>query len=186
MESPDRKRHQTLPCPRETAPLQLMNEELCRLNSDEMARFDGWANKGIALLGASGLILSLGSFGFPLLRIPETLTSPVEHIAFILLRQLPFMAAISLFFLSSVLSLVSLRARPLQRLDEDAIARLAKDDTSESLKNLADTRLAMYKKNVEAVNAKATRVNQAWLSFFWGCAAQMVFLATLVIWIPRQ
>jgi len=165
--------------------LRALDEEFNRLYEEEITRSDVWTNKGIALLGASGLVLSLASMALPCTRLPTELCDPWQPILFLLLRQVPFVVALGSFFLSSPLSLKSLKAGNIQRFDPDSLVELASESEAEFLRLRAAMRRSMYENNVDFVNAKATQVNKAREWFFRGCVAEAIFAVSLVIWAAR-
>ncbi len=155
--------------------LEMIIEELSTLNSCEISRFDGWTNKGTAMLGASGLILSLVPLGFPLVGLSYEFHTLAQFWAWFTQSTL-YLFAIAGYFLATWNSLVSLRARPLCFLDEDEWRKGKQDNRDSFRRELAANKMATYKNNVEIVNLKATKVNEAWNYFFLACMAQIAFL----------
>lgn len=154
--------------------LEIIVEELSTLCSDEVSRFDGWTNKGAAMLGASGLILSLMPLGFPLVEVKNDFQTFTQLWVWFIQESL-FILAVMGYFLATWNSLVSLRRRPICRLNEDDWHNKKHTNLDVFHKSLAAEKMAIYKNNVDIVDLKATKVNEAWKYFFLACLSQMVF-----------
>jgi Mg2+/citrate symporter len=172
--------------PPEGESLRLVDEELCRLYSHELARSDGWTNKGLALLGASGLVLALAALGHTALMPPDGLCTWWQAILFLLSRPLAFFTALVALFLSLLYSLRSLSPHRVYGLHPDDLANIALIEGTEARRILAAMRWACYKNNVATVNSKATWVNRGWQWFLVGCVSQTVFVASLALWASRS
>lgn len=166
--------------PSDGALLGQVIQELTQLNSDEVSRFDSWTAKGSAMLGASGLLLALAPLGFSLI-VPGVRLHSWAHFWWWFAMVVPFLLSLGLFFLATWNSLVSLRARPLCRLDEDGWISGTSNSIDEMQRELAADKLVTYKNNLDITNYKGTKVNEAWRYFFLGCLAQAVFIAVALI-----
>ncbi|MBL7076265.1 MAG: hypothetical protein ISS31_02230 [Kiritimatiellae bacterium] len=166
--------------PSDSAVLEQVAAELTQLNADEVSRFDSWTAKGSAMLGASGLLLALAPLGFTLIA-PGMSPHSWSHFWCWFAMVVVFLLSLGLFFLATWNSLVSLRARPLCRLDEDGWISGTSKTPKEMQRDLAADKLVTYKNNVDIANLKGTKVNEAWRYFFLGCLAQAVFIAAALI-----
>lgn len=166
--------------PTDQTALDMIIQELSQLNADEVSRFDSWTAKGTAMLGASGLLLALAPLGLSLTRLVEgPLTWPRYWFGLAMLSQ--FLLAVGLFFLATWNSLVSLRARPICRLDEDEWTTKEEQPVDELRRTLAASKLTTYKNNVDITNLKGTKVNEAWKYFFLGCLAETFFVVLAIL-----
>ena len=149
---------------------------IARSNDQEMSRFDAWTNKGGMMLSASGVLLSLVS-------VSAVLLPSAQNRLVCRLVSCVMVIAAGLFFLATWNALMSLRARPLCRVDEDDILATDGDHPNRSalLRVLAASELAAYKNNIHIVNEKATRVNRAFIYFFYGCLLETIYLALSLI-----
>ncbi|HTW92134.1 MAG TPA: hypothetical protein VMH22_10545 [bacterium] len=169
--------------PTDPALLRILDDEFRLLYDHELTRSDGWTSKGIALMGACGLVLSLVALRWPALVRPVGMECPWQTAVFWLVRGLPFIACIGTFIVATFLSLSSLGATGLQRMDEDELVRLVSEEGMESPRKLAAIRLAAYKNNFDIVNRKATKVNCA-LAWFVAGVISVCALALSLILLP--
>ena len=157
--------------PRNDDQLVEVSRIIARLNDQELSRFDAWTNKGGMMLSASGILLSLVSTS------AAFLFSTQDRLVHALV-SCPMVIAAGLFFLATWNALISLRARPICRVDEDDVLVSANDpdDSSGILRMITASELAAYKNNINIVNDKATRVNLAHVYFFYGCLLEAMYL----------
>ncbi len=166
--------------PADQTALDMVIRELSQLNADEVSRFDSWTAKGTAMLGASGLLLALSPLGLSFIRIASgVLTWP--RYGFWLAMVSLFLITIGLFFLATWNSLVSLRARPICRLDEDEWTTEDEQSVAVLRRTLAANKLTTYKNNIDITNLKGIKVNEAWKYFFLGCLAETLFVALAIL-----
>ena len=156
-------------------------KELTLLNSDETARFNSWNAKGLAMLGASALSLTFFSLGIRSLEkpLPPTEVS-ILYISIYILPLLLFLFAVIFYSLATWNALVSLRPRPICRLDEDELLSIAISD-GDFLKSITADKMATYKNNMQIVNEKASAVKAAWEYYFCAFIAQAAFLVIIVL-----
>lgn len=157
--------------------LEIISSEMSQMNSDEMSRFESWESKGAAVLGATGLLLSLVPLGLPIIAEEITKHNSVYAIAVSAI----FSLTVCLYFMATFYAIQSLRPRPISRVDDGMFLDSAVNQTVDFKRVIVAEKIVVYKINTNVVNIKATDVNTAMCFFFYACIFQTAFITMTII-----